>query len=246
MSLTKHINTTFTKSFDAKTVDETRKIKFIISTGNKDRGGEVINMDNWNLKNFNENPIIGYQHDVYGGSMFSDPNPDMVIAKGNAFIDTFQGKNVVVSEAEFEPAAINPLAEKIFQKVKFGSLNSASVGIMPIGQGTYNKETKTYFYDGQELLEWSIVNIPMNSDARRMSMKRMMRQQIDEIFKGISISPELRTQLMSAIDASYPDQAYSAEIELTDGKTMATIELETIGADPELNKLMERVKKLKK
>lgn len=157
------------KSFDQNTVLESRKMKFIISTGSKDRGREVINMDNWSFDNYKMNPIVGYQHAVHG-SYFSDPNPDMVIGKSAVSVDTFAGKKVIVAEAEFEPADINPIADKILKKLVFGSLNAASVGILPMGNG--KTEKGVYYYDGQELLEWSVVNIPMNQDAIKLSVDR--------------------------------------------------------------------------
>lgn len=237
MSTVKYIQSTFEKSFDAKTVDETRKIKFIISTATKDRGGEVINMDKWSLENFNANPVVGYQHAIYGGGIFTDPNPDMIIAKGPAFLDTFAGKKVLVSEAEFEPKEINPLAEKVFQKAKFGTLNTASVGILPVGPGSYKKEEKTYYYDGQELLEWSVVNIPMNGEARRMSVKSLMKSQADELFRKIQVDDKLKQAVLDAIEKEYGEDK-AAQLELS-------LETNETGADPDLDKYIERFNKLK-
>jgi len=174
---TKYIQNTFEKSFDSN-VEETRTVQFVISTDTRDRHNEVINMKNWKLDTFNNNPIVGYQHNVYGDNMCLPPNPDDVLGKSKAWLDTYKGKAALLAEVEFEPKEINPLAEKVFRKVLFGSLNSASVGILPIGKGKVEKVTKdsgeveqTYFYDGQELIEWSIVNIPANPDARAKSMK---------------------------------------------------------------------------
>jgi hypothetical protein len=174
---TKYIQNTFEKSWE-KDVEETRKVQFVISTDTKDRHGEVINMKGWKLDTFNNNPIVGYQHNVYGDNMCLPPNPDDVLGKSKAWIDNYKGKETLLAEVEFEPKEINPLAEKVFRKVLFGSLNSASVGILPIGKGKVERKTKdngeveqTYYYDGQELIEWSIVNIPANPDARAKSMK---------------------------------------------------------------------------
>jgi hypothetical protein len=222
------------KSFDAKTVDETRKIKFVISTATKDRGGEVINMENWKLENYKANPVVGYQHSIYGGGLFTDPNPDFIIGKSSINMDTFNAKKVLVAEAEFEPKEINEIAEKVFQKVKFGSLNTASVGILPVGAGKYNKEEKTYYYDGQELLEWSVVNIPMNGEARRMSVKSLMTQQADEFTKKLKLSDELRKTILDAIEKEYG------------GKAAEEAEKETSGPDPDLVKYQEVLKRIKR
>jgi hypothetical protein len=139
----------------------------------------------------------------------------------------------LVGEAEFEPKEINPVAEKVFQKVKFGTLNTASVGILPVGTGTYKKEEKTYYYDGQELLEWSIVNIPMNGEARRMSMKSLMTEQAEDLFKKIKISNELRKTILDAIEKEYG------------GKEAEQAEKEMSGPDPDLTKYKQRLTKFK-
>jgi hypothetical protein len=225
------------KTFDSKTVEETREMQFIISTSTKDRGGEVINMDNWQLERYKSNPIVGYQHEVYGGGLLGSPNPDYIIGKSSTNLDSYQGKRVLVSKATFEPEKINSLAEKIFQKLLFGSLNAASVGILPVGTGQYKKEEKTYYYDGQELLEWSVVNIPMNGEARRMSIKSLMTQQANDLFKKIKVDEVLKQSILDAIDKEYgTGKAAQAEIEF---------EKET-GADPELINYVQRLKNVKK
>lgn len=204
MSTCKYIDASIIeKQFDAKTVEETRQMQFIISTATKDRGGEVINMDNWHLEQYKANPIVGYQHEVYGGGLFGVPNPDYIIGKSETNMDSFKGKRVLVSKATFEPEKINPLAEKVFQKLLFGSLNAASVGILPVGQGRYEKDTKTYFYEGQELLEWSVVNIPMNGEARRMSMKSLMTAQAVELFRKIHVDEKLKQAILDQIEKEY-------------------------------------------
>jgi hypothetical protein len=232
MSKAKYLDASIVeKSFDAKTVEETREMQFIISTATKDRGGEVINMENWHLEKYAMNPIVGYQHEVYGGSILSMPNPDYIIGKSTTNLDNYKGKKVLVSKATFEPEKINPLAEKIFQKLLFGSLNAASVGILPVGQGKYNKEEKTYYYDGQELLEWSVVNIPMNGEANRMSMKSVMTEQAEDLFKKIKISDELRKSILDAIEKEYGGaEAEKVEQEISKKE------------DPDLNKYKERLK----
>jgi hypothetical protein len=66
----------------------------------------------------------------------------------------------------------------------FGSLNRTSVGFLEIGEGKYGDndqargaDNETYFFAGQELLEWSIVNIPSNPDAGKRDMLKKMREE---------------------------------------------------------------------
>ena len=102
---------------EIRRAEEGRKLTFVASDGTRDSAGTVLNVDGWDLKRFNKNGIIGYQHKVYGG-WDDTQNPDNVIGKGHAYVD---GKRLMV-DVEFEPADINPLAEKIYQKLLFGSL----------------------------------------------------------------------------------------------------------------------------
>src|SRR6478609_1731797 len=160
-------------------IEKTRTVRFTISTSAKDRHGTVLNMEGWQLDNFNRNPIVGYQHNVYGDNMCSAPNPDDVIAKANAWMDTYKGSRVLMSKATFEPADLNPMAEKVFRKIIFGSLNSSSTGVLPNGplKKEYVKNDQgditdyTINFPGQTLVEWSVVNIPADPEALKRSLK---------------------------------------------------------------------------
>ena len=160
---------------ELRSVDtESRTAEFVISSATKDRHGTVLNPSGWNLDNYNKNPIVGYQHNVYG-SFFGEDNPDNVIGKGRVSVKGDE----LVGVVEFEPADINPLAEKLMKKVDFGSIRATSVGFLPVPneegkEGYWGPEERgeqeggpneTYYYYGQELIEWSIVNIPSNPDA---------------------------------------------------------------------------------
>ena len=148
--------------------EETRTITFVASDGSRDSAHTVLNQDGWKLDRFNKNPVIGYNHRVY--SAWDTKDADFVIGKGYAYV---KDKKLMV-DITFEPKEINELAEKVFQKILFGSLNAVSVGFVPVGKGAWGKgeegpgESKeTYYYAGQELLEISVVNIPANSNATR-------------------------------------------------------------------------------
>lgn len=154
---------------DIRKVDkESRTVTFIASDDTRDSAGTVLNQDNWDLSRFNKNGVIGYQHKVYGGWDDTD-NPDNVIGKGNAYIED---KKLMV-DITFEPAEINPLAEKIYQKIMFGSLRAVSVGFLPIGRGRFGEgdDADTYYFAGQQLLEVSVVNIPANPNALKKSLE---------------------------------------------------------------------------
>lgn len=247
---TKYIQTTFEKTI-ANDVEETRTIEFIINSERKDRHKDILDYDNWKLDNYNANPIVGYQHNVYGDNMCSGPNPDDVLGKGKAYLDTFKGYRVVVSSVQFEPKEINPTAEKVFRKVLFGSLNAASVGIVPTGkvktEYIHNEKKEiidqTNYWPGQELLEWSIVNIPANADAVRRSMKNHTLAALDfaaKLLEEYSIKDLKQMKVQEILDAiekkhvGAPLQNIEASLELN------------VGPDPDFKNYVERFKKIKK
>ena len=168
MSKTINVSYRHSEIREIRKKEDERTITFVASDSTRDSAGTVLNQDNWDLTRFNSNGIIGYQHKVYGGWDDTD-NPDNVIGKGHAYVE--DGKLMV--DITFEPKEINELAEKIYQKVLFGSLRAVSVGFLPIGKGRFGEgaDAETYYFAGQQLLEVSVVNIPANPNALRKSME---------------------------------------------------------------------------
>ena len=168
MSKTINVSYRHSEIREIRKKEDERTITFVASDSTRDSAGTVLNQDNWDLTRFNSNGIIGYQHKVYGGWDDTD-NPDNVIGKGHAYVE--EGKLMV--DITFEPKEINELAEKIYQKVLFGSLRAVSVGFLPIGKGRFGEgaDAETYYFAGQQLLEVSVVNIPANPNALRKSME---------------------------------------------------------------------------
>lgn len=171
-----------------KDAEEKRIIPFILSTATRDRHRTVLNQENWQLDNYRKNPVVGYMHNLYG-DMCNPPDPDDIIGLSKQIdaeeipVTTDAGIQVhkaLTALALFEPASINLMADKIFRKLLFGSLNAASVGFLEVGNGQYGlndeaegRDNETFYFNGQELMEWSIVNIPSNPDG----VKRAMRDQ---------------------------------------------------------------------
>lgn len=168
MSKTINVSYRHSEIREIRKKEDERTITFVASDSTRDSAGTVLNQDNWDLTRFNSNGIIGYQHKVYGGWDDTD-NPDNVIGKGHAYVE--DGKLMV--DITFEPKEINELAEKIYQKVLFGSLRAVSVGFLPVGKGRFGEgaDAETYYFAGQQLLEVSVVNIPANPNALRKSME---------------------------------------------------------------------------
>lgn len=145
-----------------------RRMTFVASDATRDTYHTVLIPEGWRLDRFNRNPVIGYQHEL---QMSGDP--DSVIGKGNAYLS--EGRLMV--DVEFEPEGLNPLADKIWRKLEFGTLNAVSVGFMPLdgswgkGEEGPGRKNETYYYSEMELMEVSVVNVPANPNALKNAME---------------------------------------------------------------------------
>lgn len=151
---------------------DNRTVEFVASDNSVDSYGTVLPVSKWDLSRYARNGAVGYMHDLYGDSWSIKADPDDIIGKGEAFVE---GDQLIV-RITFEPADLNARADKIFRKIQFGTLNAVSVGFMPTAEGHWGDKRSgenpdVYYYDGQELLEVSVVNIPSNANAVRRSIE---------------------------------------------------------------------------
>jgi hypothetical protein len=161
-------------SLQGKTVNEDdRTVTFVASDSSRDSDGWRIPVENWVLDRFKANPNIGYQHSQYWST-----DPDDVIGYGD--VDIEDGKLMVT--IHFEPKDINELADKVYRKIRFGSINAVSVGFLPLTDGDVVEEKDadgntiyTYVPGKVELCEISVVNIPSNANATRTKTFRLMQ-----------------------------------------------------------------------
>ena len=171
---------------------EDRQVKFIFSTDAKDRHGTRINPDGWRLENFNKNGIASFQHRAYG-----DPDPDMIIGKAQAWKS---GGNLV-GTIDFETEDVNPLADKLYRKVKAGTLNAVSVGFIEHDghwgsdseRGAEGEEADTYYFDDIELMEISLVTVPSNPEA--LAYRTFEATGVQKWVQIMTEAPEFETQI---------------------------------------------------
>lgn len=140
--------------------EEQRTVDFIISTASRDREGDTINQQGWELTEYRSNPIVCWAHET--GSRVKSARPP--IAQSTREDVTEEG---LVSTAKFPEMGIYAFADLIFNLIKGEFLRASSVGFYP-------EEWEIVDYpDGgwgfrfvrQKLWEWSVVPIPANPDA---------------------------------------------------------------------------------
>ena len=181
--------------------EESRTVEFVASDNSVDSYGTVIPVDKWDLTRFASNGIIGYMHDVYGDSWTKSADPDDVIGKGEAWIED----DKLIVRITFEPADLNPKSDKIFRKLQFGSLHAVSVGFRATKKGHMGDEErgedpKVFYFNGQELLEVSVVNIPSNANALKRSIQE---EETSREYEEKAAQPEVETDVTDEAPADY-------------------------------------------
>jgi HK97 family phage prohead protease len=131
--------------------DAARQMRFTISTGDRDRDGDILDPRGWDLSAFTQNPIVTWAHDYRA----------LPIAKCTSIRSTAKGLEAV---AEFPPVGLQEFADTVFEMLKGGFLNATSVGFQPIDSEPLGR-TPGKRYTKQRLLEFSIVPVPSNPDA---------------------------------------------------------------------------------
>jgi HK97 family phage prohead protease len=138
-------------SFVVSNVQDRHAI-FIASSEDKDRYGDIIRVNGWDLTNYKANPIV----------LFGHQSRNLPIGSAKAWIEGTQ----LFADVEFAAKEVYDFADSVYKLVKAGFLNAVSVGFQPtkmpneIKDPDTNKWTGGYEFIAQELLELSVVPVP--------------------------------------------------------------------------------------
>jgi HK97 family phage prohead protease len=124
---------------------------FVLSTSAIDRMNDQIFQDGWQLDNYKKNPVVLWSHDA-----------SMLPVGRASNVRVSNGK--LLADMQFAPTAT---AQQVERLVEDKVLNSVSVGFRPT-EYKFNQERGGVDYKKQELLEFSIVNVPANAEASRV------------------------------------------------------------------------------
>ena len=158
--------------------------RFIISDESVDRYGTVIKLKGWQMDNYGNNNVVFYNH--WSGSS----DPDNNVGMGEVYVD---GK-YLIGEVKLQIGSSNIKANKLQDKLTFGNIKCTSVGFMPIeaswGVKEYGEDPEVFYYRQQDLLEFSIVDIPANANATLLkSFDKEEQDFINTIEKKSKVSP---------------------------------------------------------
>ena len=154
-----------------KVIDEANGlISAVVSTESKDRDGDVIKAEGWDLGNFQRHPVMLANHDYHSLKSQIGEWQSMEV-KG----DTLQGV------AKFFIGKGNEEADYAFELAKMRKL-AFSVGFIPDMDKAVPLHKDDAFgvrgmeFNGQELLEVSAVTVPSNPDALQRIVKSSMAE----------------------------------------------------------------------
>lgn len=132
-----------------------------------------------------------------------------------------------------EPRDINELADKIFRKVMFGTLKATSVGFKPVGEGQWGQgeqakgmPQETFYFDGQELMEWSVVNMGSNPETVKRELQGQTRAAIAYVkarIPELSTRDVLRMTVKDVLDALEGDPAAAPFTDVTRAEMRETV-----------------------
>lgn len=185
----KHINTRLIKICSHKLAEAggaPRRISVVAATEDRDRAGDIIRIEGIEVDGFLRNPVILAGH----GSTADVP----VIGKA---VELKKEPGRLLCTVEFLPEGVSPLADRIFNIVKFVGAAAASVGLIV-------KEWKPLPDVGieivrSELLEISIVPVPANGNAV-MAIKEAA-QGDNQLTAALDLANELVQELAALVTA---------------------------------------------
>lgn len=190
---------------------------FVASTETVDREGDIIMSDGWDLEAYSRNPVVLFGHDYRS------------LPVGRAVAVKIEQSQLHVS-VDFTPDDVNPDGYRIYKLVQAGFLNAVSVGFRPI-KYIWNDEHNGYDFQGQELLELSIVPVPANQEALLAAalgdpLQRGLADMDSDIAKNFSAA------LAEIMEQALPDDDESDHDGGTTPSETAPLSITCSAADP--------------
>jgi HK97 family phage prohead protease len=131
--------------------DGDRVVRFVFSDSSIDRMGDRISVSGWDLAAYRSNPTVLWSHDA------------MLPPIGRT-LRVFPEGQRLLGDVEFADASVNEFADSIYKMVRAGFIQSGSVGFLPTKYKYSDRGSGIDFLE-QELLEYSMTNVPANPNA---------------------------------------------------------------------------------
>jgi HK97 family phage major capsid protein len=191
--------------------------EYVLSDETIDRSGEVVEAGGWDLTNFRRNPIALFNH-----------NSNAPIGRWR---DVRIEGNRLVGRLEFAAAGTSQRIDEIRSLAEQGLLPAVSVGFRPLAaksmKGDSDKDPwspKRYLQS--ELVEASLVSVPMNPNALQIARSLASPETIDLVFgaqagtdgivaRGITGKPAATSPISGNKSMSLSDRIVQMQEDLT-------------------------------
>ena len=128
-----------------------RDVRFVASTSEPDREGDVVVTAGIETDAYQKNPVIPFAHDYRS------------LPIGRAIEIQREPTRLLVT-VRFAPAEANPMAQQVLDLVRGGFLSAMSIGFRPL-EWKYDETRKGINFYRTELLECSVAVVPANASA---------------------------------------------------------------------------------
>lgn len=186
--------------------EDTRTVEVICSTETADRIGDIIVQEGIDVASYRKNPVVLWGHDS-----------NKPVARSS---DIFLQNNQLRANVTFPPPGEDKDSDWVYGKVKNKLVNAVSIGFIPKSYEPVDAKNPWdgYRFTETELVEFSFVSVPMNSEA---------------LIVGRSMLPPVSRDLM--LPSTIPDDEPEPEPEPQpepEGKSLSDALDAIIKADP--------------
>jgi len=180
--------------------EDVGSFKIIISTATPDRSNEVVVQEGLDITRYMQNPIVLWAHDY-------DELPIGITEK----LSLENGQ--WVAEGKFAPESANPIAQQVRRLYDLGIQRAASIGF--ICKNIVNGDP--VMITESELLEWSFVPVPANSEA--LALAKKMKLDIGDMRKKGLFTEEKKKHILKIKDLVVDTKKKKLTIKYTDGRS---------------------------
>lgn len=182
--------------------EEDRTAVFVITSEDVDTYGTVFRASGWDFESYKRNPVVAYNHNALDG------DPDQIIGTTE---EIWQEGTLTYARVRFEDAETNPLAEKVFRKVKNGTLRMASINAYideaSFGRSDQGEDPDVLYFTKQRLSEWSVVSLGSNPSALKRNEEALQEIRSAYVKKEDNASAEAnkekRASTFDVFEAQY-------------------------------------------
>ncbi len=159
---------------NALQVNESEKtIRHIITTNDKNRYDQIINISGIETNNFLRNPVVLFNHGSFMGSVIDD----LPIGK---CVELTKEENKIIVTTKF---ANTVMAKDIFNLNKEGFLNAWSIGFKPDYENVV-RDNEIVYINKCELIEYSSVTTPANPNALNNMLEIITDENLKKYYKN--------------------------------------------------------------